>query len=108
MIVGRITDDVAAIGMADQYHRRVNARQQCRNCRAIAFDAAQWVGGGNHRVTIILENLHHPIPARCIGRGTVDEHDRGLFSLCPGVCTHTQADGDGQRGHYFFHCNLQV
>ena len=98
MIVGRITDNVAAIGVADQHHRRMNARQQCRDCRTIALYTAQWVGSGNHRVTVLLENLHDAIPTRRIGKGAMYEHNRGFFSLRPGVCRHAQADGDGQCG----------
>ena len=62
--VRRVADHHAAIGMPDQHDWRVDAGEKGANDVGVALDATQWVGCGDDRITVFLEDCDDTIPTR--------------------------------------------
>ncbi len=66
--------------MANQHNGSLDTRENIRNVGCIARHAAQWIGHGHNRISVLFEDLNDPIPARSIGKSAMHKHDGGLWS----------------------------
>jgi hypothetical protein len=101
---GGIRDHRPAVGVADEDDRAGDRRQHARQVGGVARDAAQRVGQGDHRVTLVLQPLGDRSPARGVGPGAVDEDDgrfrRGAFNVgAAGGAGHAEGHHDDERHH---------
>ena len=67
----------AAVGVADQHDRAVDAPDEVAQRGGIGRDAAQRVGARDDAVPVGGQRLDHAVPARRVGERAVDEDDRG-------------------------------
>src|ERR1700724_2021809 len=64
--------------MANQHNGSLDTREDIRNVDCIAHDAAQWVGHGHNRISVLFEDPNDPIPTRSFGKSAMHKHDGGL------------------------------
>jgi hypothetical protein len=63
--------------MSDEHHRPLDAADGIGDRVGVGREPAQRVGDGDHRMTGLPERVDDAVPARRLGEGTMDEHDRG-------------------------------
>jgi integrase len=77
--LGRFADDRAAVGMADQNNRAIDAFDDVGDDIRVGADPAQRIGRRDHRVAVVLKDSDDAVPARRIGEGAMDE-DHSWFA----------------------------
>jgi hypothetical protein len=76
--VGRdARDHRAAVGVGGENDGPVDRTDDVGDGGGVRGEAAQRVGGGDHRVSGVEQRVDDAIPARGLGEGAVDENDRG-------------------------------
>jgi hypothetical protein len=72
-----VRDHGRPVGVRDEHHRPLDRADQVADGLSVRGEATQRVGGGDHAMTRGLHGGDDAIPARRLGEGAVDEHDRG-------------------------------
>ena len=75
---GDVGDHRAAVGVGGEHDGPVDCTDDVGDGRGVRGEAAQRVGGGDHRVARVEQRIDDGVPARGLGEGAVDENDRGL------------------------------
>jgi hypothetical protein len=81
VVSGRVGDDAAAVGVADQDDGALDRLEDAGDELRITRDAAESVRRRDHRVALVLEAADHVVPTRGLSEGAVHEDDGGLGSI---------------------------
>ena len=74
---GDVRDHRAAVGVGGEHDGPVDRADDVGDGRGVRGEAAQRVGGGDHRVSGVEQRIDDAVPARGLGEGAVDENDGG-------------------------------
>ena len=75
---GDVGDHHAAVGVGGEHDGPVDRADDVRDGGGVRGEAAQRVGGGDHRMSGVEQRIDDGVPARGLGERAVDENDGGL------------------------------
>ena len=75
---GRFGDDGPAVGMAYGNNWTGNALKNRGDVFGVAVQSAQWIRGGDDRVTLSQQSLHHSVPTGGFGECAMDQDNGRL------------------------------
>ena len=101
-ITGRVRNNLATIGMPDKDDRPLNVVHHRRDVSRITRNTAQRIRGSNDIVSILLQDPGNAIPARRVGKGTMNQ-DNGRLSGFGDCAGRQQNGGNGKGGSKFGH-----
>jgi hypothetical protein len=67
--------------MADEHHVPLHVVEDAAQHGSVTPGSAQWVGGGDDRISLLLEAFDDAVSAEGVGESAVLEHDGRLLAL---------------------------